>query len=130
MQGKQYAFAVFMDTLRAKSPLSVTDIQGAFDSTTFAVILEGLENWDVGRTEIRFIMNMLKYGNIYLTYQGESVEAKVVKGCRQEVLSLLLWYMVVDGLLVKLNAMGYIAEAYADDLTIVIQDKYLSTVAR
>ncbi len=36
--------------------------------------------------------------------------------------------MVVDGLLLKLNAMGYTAQAYADDLTIVIQGKYFSTV--
>ncbi len=59
--------------------------------------------------------------NVHLTYQGESVEARVVKGCPQGgVLSPLLWYMVVDSLLLKLNALGYTAQAYADDLAIVI----------
>ncbi len=51
---------------------------------------------------------MLKCRNVHLTYQGESVEARVVKGCPQGgVLSLLLWCMVVDSLLLKLNALGY-----------------------
>ncbi len=71
MQEKQFALAVFID------------IQGAFDSTTFAAIQEALESRDVGRTAIRWIVNMLKCRNIHLTYQGESVEARVVKGCPQ-----------------------------------------------
>ncbi len=37
--------------------------------------------------------------------------------------------MVVDSLLLKLNALGYTAQAYADDLAIVIQGKHLNTVA-
>ncbi len=68
MREKQYALAVFVD------------IQGAFDSTTSAAIQEALESRDVGRTAIRWIVNMLKSRNIHLTYQGESVEARVEKG--------------------------------------------------
>ncbi len=76
VQEKQYILAVFMD------------IQGAFDSTIFAAIQEALESCDVGRTVIRWIVNMLKCWNIHLTNPGESVEARVVKGCPQrEVLS-------------------------------------------
>ncbi len=56
------------------------DIQGSFDSTTFAVIQEALERCDAGRTAIRWIVNMLKCRNIDLTYQGENVEPRVVKG--------------------------------------------------
>ncbi len=64
---------------------------------------------------------MLKCRNVHLTYQDESVEARVVKGCPQGgVLSPLLWCMVVDSLLLKLNTLGYTAQAYADDLAIVI----------
>ncbi len=37
--------------------------------------------------------------------------------------------MVVVGPFLKLNAMRYTAHAYAKDLAIVIQVKYLSTVA-
>ncbi len=73
---------------------------------------------------------MLKCKNIHLTYQGESVEARVVKGCpRGGVLSPLLWCMVVDSLLLKLNTLGYTAQAYTDDLAIVIHGKPVNTVS-
>ncbi len=41
IQEKPYALAVFMD------------VQGTFDSTTFAARLKALESHDVGRTVIR-----------------------------------------------------------------------------
>ncbi len=72
MQEKQYVLAVFMDT------------QKAFYSITFAAMQEALESRDVGRTVIRWIVNILKCRNIHLTYQGESAEARAVKGCPQE----------------------------------------------
>ncbi len=46
----------------------------------FAAIQEALESRDVGRTAIRWTANMLKCRNIQLTYQGESVEARVGEG--------------------------------------------------
>ncbi len=113
IQKKQFSLAVFMD------------IQGTFDSTTFAAIQEALESHGVGKT-----VKMLKCRNIQLTYQGESVEARVVKGCPQGgVLSPPLWCMDIDSLLLKQNALRYTAQAYADDLVIVIHGKHLNTVA-
>ncbi len=101
----------------------------AFDSTTFAAIQEALESRDVGGTVIRWIVNVLKWRNINLTYQGESVEAVVVKDCPQKgALSCLLWCKVIDSLLLKLNATGHTAQAYADYRVIAIQSKYLGTV--
>ncbi len=35
--------------------------------------------------------------------------------------------MVIDNLLLKLNALGHTAKAYVDDLAIVIQGKHLNT---
>ncbi len=113
MQEKLFTLAVFID------------IQGTFDSITFAALQEALESRAVGRKVIRWIMNMLKCRNVHLTYQGESVEARVVKGCPQGgVLSPLLCCIVVDSLLLELNA-----QVYADDLAIVIRGKHLNTVA-
>ncbi len=98
IQEKQYVLAVFMDK------------EVAFDSTTFVAIQEVLESRDIGRTVIRRMANMLKCRNIHLTYWGESVDARVVKGCSLGgVLSPLLCGMVVDNLLLKLNAMEYTA---------------------
>ncbi len=37
--------------------------------------------------------------------------------------------MAVDSLLLKLNALGYTVQAYADDLAIVIHGKHFNTVA-
>ncbi len=42
-------------------------------------------------------------------------------------MSPLLWCIVIDHLLLKLNAVGYTTQAYAGDLVIVIRGKYLST---
>ncbi len=58
-------------------------IYGVFDFTTFAAIEEALESRDEDRTAIRWIVNMLKCRNFHLTYQGKSVEARVVKGSPQ-----------------------------------------------
>ncbi len=88
-----------------------------------------LESHDVRRT-ITWTVNMLKSKNIHLTYWGENVEIRVVKGWPQRGIFLpILWCIVVDGLLLKQNAMGYTAQAYVDDRAIVIQGKYFSTVA-
>ncbi len=62
--------------------------------------------------------------NIRLTYQGECIAAKCAKG-----MSPLLWYMVTDGLLLRLNDMGYTTLAYADDLVTVFRGEYLGEVA-
>ncbi len=70
---------------------------------------------------IKWIVEYAKCMNIHLAYQGEGVEVRIIKGCPQGgVLSTLLWRMVVDSLFLKLNAKGYTAQAYADDLAIVI----------
>ncbi len=118
MQEKQFAQVVFMD------------VQGSFDSITVETREEAIERRDVGRRAFRWIVNMLKCKNIHLTYQGESVEARVVKCCPQGgALSPLLWCIVVDSLLLKLNTLGYTAYAYAGGLVIVIHSKHLNTVA-
>ncbi len=71
MQEKQYAIVVFVD------------IEGEFDSTTFAVIQDALERHNVGKTMIKLIVNMLSRRSVHLTYQSCSADAKVVKGCPQ-----------------------------------------------
>ncbi len=72
MYGKQYAIATF------------TDIKGAFDLTTFGAIQETLEKRNVGRTIIKWIVNILRCRSIHLTYQGSRAETKVVKNSPKE----------------------------------------------
>ncbi len=93
MQEKQFDLAVFMDTQKKLILPHLRQYRKAQESP------------DVGRTVIRWTVNMLKCRNIHLTYQGESVEARVVNSCPQGgVLSFLQWCMVVDSLFLKLNA--------------------------
>ncbi len=78
------------------------NIQGAFDSTTFAAIQEALESYEIGRTKTGRIVNMLKCKNMHISYYGKSVDVKVGRPTYKAV-SPLLWYMRVDSLLQKLN---------------------------
>lgn len=59
---------------------------------------------------------------------SESGEAN--KGCRQGgVLSPILWNMVIDDLLRKLNEAGYNTEGFEDDLAILLIGKFEETLS-
>jgi retron-type reverse transcriptase len=60
---------------------------------------------------------------------GSNLSAQVVRGCPQgDVLSPLLWNLVVDRLLVETNELGFSTFGYADDIVITIQGKFAHTV--
>lgn len=49
---------------------------------------------------------------------------RATKGCPQGgVMSPLLWCLVVDSLITRLNNAGFYTQGYADDLAIVIRGK-------
>jgi hypothetical protein len=53
----------------------------------------------------------------------------VRRGCPQgDVLSPLLWNMVINSLLSRLNYESLWAQGFADDIAIVINGKFLSTI--
>lgn len=56
----------------------------------------------------------------------EKVEAPVARVCQQRgILSALLWNVVVDDLISKLNESG--TQCYEDDIVIVLRGKFAST---
>ncbi len=61
MEEKQYTLGMFIDT------------QGAFYSRKFA------ERHNVGKTMIRWNVNMLSCNSVHLTYRVNSAEAKLLK---------------------------------------------------
>ncbi|XP_047998147.1 uncharacterized protein LOC125235592 [Leguminivora glycinivorella] len=64
-----------------------------------------------------------------IRYAGEPQAVKAVRGCPQGgVLSPLLWNLVVNNLITKLNEERFYTIGYADDLTILISSKFASTV--
>lgn len=106
------------------------DIEGAFDNTSFDAMIQASYSRGIESTLCRWIEAMLKGRTVSITMFGETVRAKVMKGCPQGgVLSPLLWNLVVDGLLNTLNDKGYFSQGYADDLVILIQGKYLNTIS-
>ena len=73
---------------------------------------------------------MLKMRDFILELAGETTHIKPSKGCPQGgALSLLLWTLVVDELLHKLNDKGLRTDGFADDLFALILGFDFSTMS-
>ena len=73
---------------------------------------------------------MLGGGKIIAMLAGEILEGFVSKGClRGGMLSPLLWSLVVDKLIRGLGENGYCTLGYADDIAILINRKFSTTVS-
>jgi hypothetical protein len=73
---------------------------------------------------------MLESRDITATISGESLKGSTAINCpHRDVLSLLLWNLVVDELLMGLNEGSYYAVGYADNIAILINGKFLSMVS-
>jgi len=108
--GRDLAFGIFID------------IEGAFDRTSFDVVMRAMQRRDIGATTIRWIDTMLRSRELRLSLHGETVDGSPAMGCPQGgVLSPLLWCLVVDEALDRLTEAGFYAQAYADDVAIVIK---------
>lgn len=97
------------------------DIEGAFDNATFDSLCCAASTHGVNETSVRWIRKMLE-GRILQTEVGKDIKlsAKVMQGCPQGgVLSPLLWCMLVNSLLSRLNGLGFRAQGYADDISIL-----------
>jgi hypothetical protein len=72
---------------------------------------------------------MLESRLVHSSVTGSSLTATVAGRCPQAgALSSLLWNLVVDELLVDSNNQGLCAMGYADDIVIIIQEKFTHTV--
>lgn len=104
------------------------DIEGAFDKTIFHSINAALEEHGVDSTLRGWITNMLRLRAVQVTV-NDTTRAIVAKGCPQGgVLSPLLWNLVVDSLIKRLNDRGYYTVGYADDITIIINGTHENTL--
>ncbi|CAK1600286.1 unnamed protein product [Parnassius mnemosyne] len=106
---------------------SFIDIEGAFDRTNFSSIKGALGRHKVEPALIDWIVYMLSTRIIKIA--GESQPIQIKKGCPQGgVLSPLLWNMVINELISKLNDNHFYTVGYADDLTILVSGKTASIV--
>lgn len=107
------------------------DIEGAFDNTSFGVIVDAARKHGVENSIIEWITNMLSSRVVSATLFEETVSIKTTKGCPQGgCLSPLIWCLVVDELLTRLNSAGGIyAQSYADDIIVYVTGLFNQTVA-
>jgi hypothetical protein len=85
------------------------DIEGAFNNTSYDTIYTALARHGVGYTIVRWIRATLEGRQATATLGSFSRSVAVSKGCpHRRVLSPLLWCLVVDELLVRLNEGGCI----------------------
>nr|CAI5842201.1 unnamed protein product [Callosobruchus analis] len=90
-----------------------------------ALVKRGLES-----ITCDWIRCMLGYGNILTSLHGDPIRLRPARGCPQgEVLSPLLWTVLVDDLLEELVVRGVGFICYEDDLAILIRGKYEDTIS-
>jgi hypothetical protein len=106
------------------------DIEGAFNNTSYDSITAALDRHGVSPTIVRWIRATLEGRRATATLGGVSRSIAVARGCPQGgVLSPLLWCLVVDGLLTRLNGRGLYAQGYADDICLLAVGKFPNTVS-
>ena len=106
------------------------DIAGAFDNTSFEAIAEALVMKGVSRDTAGWIVKMLEGREVTTTLGSTEFSFKVTRGCPQGgVLSPLLWCLVVDDLIVRLNRLGFYTQGYADDIVILSKGKFSNAVS-
>jgi hypothetical protein len=72
---------------------------------------------------------MLRSRSIFVDIRGATMHMNVRHGCPQwGVLSPLLWNMVADSLLNQLGNCNCFVQGFADDIVILINGKFLSTM--
>ena len=105
------------------------DIEGAFDRATFESFKQSALAHCIDPLLIRWILSMLENRVLTAELRGSNVSMRPVKGCPQGgVLSPLIWILIADGLIRKLNEARIFTIGYADDFSIVTRGKFLNTV--
>ena len=115
---KEFALGAFMD------------IEGAFNNVTTESILEALVDLEVDRQVIKLVSIILQDRLIQAEWGGFKVFKRVRRGTPQGgVLSPLLWLVVVNVLLRRLETAGCRVIAYADDIVIIVRGKFICSLS-
>lgn len=106
------------------------DVEGAFDNASFTSMRRAMRSRGFSKSIIDWIEEMLSKREIS-AYLGDSVvRVRAVQGCPQGgVISPLLWSLVVDDLLIKLQHQGFEVIGFADDIIIIVRGKYDAIVS-
>jgi ribonuclease HI len=106
------------------------DIEGAFNNISYNAIVNSAKSFNISSTLIQWILKMLKSRIVTASLHDVTVRVNATRGCPQGgCISCLLWLMVVDSLLCRLNAAGGVwAQGFADDVVIFCSGKFANTV--
>ena len=114
---KEYAVCTFLD------------IEGAFDNVSFSAIDTALTRRDVDVPICKWVSHLLCSRAITYEAYGSRTTVNPTRGSPQGgVLSPTFWILVMDELILALEAEGFTVIGYADDLVIVCRGKYLNTL--
>jgi hypothetical protein len=105
-------------------------IEGVFDRPQFDLITETAKWHGLGEMICQWPGPILGGRKITATFTGKILEGSVARGCLQGgILSPLLWGLVVNKLIGGLDENSCYTVAYADDIAILLNRKYLNTVS-
>jgi hypothetical protein len=105
------------------------DIEGAYNYTSFDSVWTAICSRGVNSIIVQWIRATLEGRLATVTPNDFSVRVAVARGCLQGgVLSPLLWCLVVDDLMARLNMGGMYCQGYADDICLLAVGKFLNMV--
>ena len=105
------------------------DIEGAFDNVSFQSMIEAARAHGVPSFISNWMNEMLSNRILCSSLRYAEVRKLSICGCPQGgVLSPLLWNLVADGLLRKLNGLGLPTYGFADDYLVLIIGLSIPTI--
>jgi hypothetical protein len=115
---QETALGVFLDT------------EGAFNNTSYESMCAGLMKHGFDYTIVRWIRATLEGPMTVTNLGGSSKIFAVFRGFPQGgVLSPLLWCLVVDDLIARLNGGRIHTQGYVDDICLLLVGKFPNTVS-
>ena len=106
------------------------NVEGAFDNTSYNSIDKAARERGIDPNITKWISNMLKCRVVKSHLGSNSLKIRTTRGCPLAgVLSPLLWCLIMDDLIKKLEDAGFEVIGYADDIAIIVRGKDDSTIS-
>lgn len=121
------------DKLRLKKLMVLVslDIEGAFDSAWWPAIKVRLAEEECPVNIRRLLDSYLEGRKVSVRYAGEESTRETNKGCVQgSIGGPILWNLLLDPLLHKMEESGYFIQAFADDIVLVVDGDTAAEVSR
>jgi hypothetical protein len=106
------------------------DIEGAFNNNCYDTMCDILVRNCSKYTIVRWIRATADGRVSFATFNGFSVRFPISMGCQQgDVLSPLLWCLLLEDLLTRFSGGGVFIEGYADDICLLAVSKFSNTIS-